>query len=539
MSKGKSSKNSSLPPAEAARRKQQSQRDKAAAMAGSGGKRNTAQPQRQKRPPQNTSDLARRFPVQKGDSGGMLFCRQMALPGEQKPPIRLPTQSMEKTAVASFIYNSRVPFTGNYTYTPTNYDGAALQDGSMSVGVSLVDYMMVVYGQPGLQYIHGPFLNEEGVYETHFNNGMNSYTFQNGNAGQGQIDINTFLPIAGLRCVSGTPYFGLRMCPAGHAAGNKYVFLTAGLKLAIAYGTSAPYAFSLKIHEYQDFGQVVNITQIDVPGNAPADTVIWTVPLNGFYAIELAQFLTQGGANITLAFKFVKENSTVHVSWHMAMLNDLNPTDNPSADPQIGEHMRRTGAAVLITNVSNAFNKQGEVIAARLPNGRFSEYTLAAAGSASEMYTGLAAKGCYTYMDFTVADEEFRDYTNRDLTGAWNSTFFLDQSELVHVITFQGLYAATTLLARMHMSTEWRNTTQRYSIAPPMGSNFDLLEARRINNSTDYFYENPIHIEDVMRWIRKGWDLTRRYAIPVSRGVAAAFPETAPVALPLGRMLAY
>lgn len=487
---------------------------------------------------QNVSALQSRMARTLGEPPGMALCRQMALPGEQKPPIRLPTQSMEKTAVAAFIYNERVSFPGTMPTSAAPYDTSALQ--GFTAQVEIADFAILLYGQPGRTYICGPIVGEEGTYNFTFSPGVNAYRLVGGNLANTSYEANEFLPLSSLTLASGTPFLGPKITPVGISQGRRFQFMTAGVQLKIAQGHSAPSAYTFTVFLHSDANSHDRLAVVTVPSAAPVDHVLFTVPENGYYAFQINSWTpTDTLKDLVIAWKAVKSNANVQYGWHINVLRDVHGAEYSNADAGIGEHMRRTGCALLTTNTSNIYNKQGECVAARVPNSRFAEYRPELLATAVEPYYGLAGKGSYTYMDFTTADEEFRDVTQRSAnTSQWELTYSLDDVALVHMVTMQGIYTRTTLQLKLHMSVEWRNTTQRYVLAAPAGSPLDLLEARRINNSTDYFYENPIHIQDVMRWIRKGWSTARRYAIPISRGVAAAFPETAGIALPLGRALA-
>lgn len=525
--------------AEARRRKQQSQRDKAAAAQTA--KKWVQKPQVVVATPSRRRAMnpkAMLTTAVQGESAGMILCRQMALPDEVHPPIRLPTQSMAKVAIATFHYPER------YTVieapnAQTSYDVTALMGYSASVGPTgaVSDYACIIYGQPSRTYIHGPFTGEEGQYQLMFPGG-NTYVFDGRNTADQSYEANEPLPIMGARLTSGAPFLGLNQLPAGKAEGRSFLFLTAGVQLCIAQGHNAPSAYTLTVSEYSDNNVILRRGTIDVANAAPVDSVMWTCQGNGYYTFTLNSFTPSTALkDLTACYYLRKVNSVVQIGWHMSALKDLCPADFTQADPAIGEAMRRTGCAVLISNVANEFRKQGEVIAARMPNGSFTRYNPKDLAACSELFTGQATKGAYTYMDFTVEDEAFRDCTERLPSGLWTTHYDLTQVNLVHVISFQGIYAYSTLLPRVHMSVEWMNTAQRYAIAAPTLTNADLIEARRINNSTDYFYENPIHIEDIMRWLKKGWSVARRYAGPISRGVATAFPETAPIVLPIGRYM--
>lgn len=531
MSKGKQNKGQKAKPpvskAELAKREAQSKRDKAAHAA----KLTTPAPRaRARRQMTAVTSMGSKF---RGDTAGMLLCRQMALPGEVHPPIRLPTQGSDRTAIAVFENAERYNVTalmGN----ASPYDTPALQ--GFKITAESADYALMLYGQPSRTYIHGPFLDEEGTYAVNFP-ASNSYVYTGGTNGADR-DVNDFLPIMGITHDSGTPFYGLRRLPMGvGSSGRRYLFMTAGTTLCLAQGHMHPSPYTIEVYEFVDTNQESRVYQYQVPSNATVDAVIFAAPTNGYYAFKILSFVPSDTVrDLTICYKVKKVNTNTRISWHMACVKDLNPTDYDQADPTIGEHMRRTGCAVLISNVANPYKKQGESICARMPNARFSEYTPSAVGAAIEPYFGSAESGAYTYMDFTFEDEAFRDCTERTANG-WFASYDLRGTNRVHVVTLQGLYSQTTLAVKLHISVEWLNTTQRYGNAAPSLSYFDLLEARRINNSTDYFYENPIHIEDIMRWIRKGWGLARQYATPIATGVSAAFPSAAPIAMPLGRLL--
>lgn len=496
-----------------------------------------------------TSMATLRASLMSNETQGMLLCRQMALPAEQMP-VRLPTMNMARTAVGKFLYNHKVYATGNIT-SASPYDTAAQQ--GFTADTETANLMFAVYGQLARTMVSGPYFDEAGTYQILFGKGVQNYTdpgWSGGSVGE-SYTVNTMLPIVALDLTAGSAFLGLKRMPIGESNGKSFFFATAGCRLKTATYFSLPGAGRITLYRHTDYNEIVTVTTADW-GSASntAGQPVLIIPENGHYAIELSYYKCEAAspawmaAPPVMAFDLVKDTADVRWGWHMHQMMDLNPVDFTGADSTIGERARRTGCAVLISNVGNAYNKQGETVAGRVQNTKFSDITPELLSTTQEMYTGLAAKGAYTYMDFTEEDEVFEDvvkFSNRGGTSP-NVTvigmcYKLDRTSPVHVITFQGVYPRNSYFARVHLSVEWFSASQRYPMASPYLDPIHLAEARRINNSTSYFYENPIHMEDIMRFIRKGWSLVRSRAGPISRGIATAFPETAPIALPLGRLL--
>lgn len=535
--------------AELRRRKRQSQRDKKkngppSTVAGNRRKKAPPAVQKVQRPGTTMMSMQTlRNALMANETQGMLLCRQMALPAEQMP-VRLPTMNMARTAVGKFVYNHKVYATGNVGTTVATYDTACCQ--GFTADTETANLLFVIYGQLARSMISGPYYQEEGTYRMLFGKSAQQH-FDSG-WGYGTVgmtyNVNTLLPHVALNWTVGTPFLGLKRTPVGESNGKAYFFATAGCRIQTneLFRIPGPGLLNLWRHtDLNEFSITANY-QFTAASNAAATTV-FTIPENGHYAIELAYYSCESldsykGGRPYMAFDITKSNSDCNWGWHMHQMLDLNPTDFPAADTSIGERCRRTGCAVLISNVGNAYNKQGETVAGRIQDTRFADITPTLLGTTQEMYTGLAAKGAYTYMDFTEEDEAFEDVTRNVGSAASATTAYkLDRTSPVHVISFQGVYPRNAYFARVHFSVEWFSASQRYPMASPYLDPIHLAEARRINNSTSYFYENPIHIEDIMRFIRKGWALARSHAVPISRGIAAAFPEAAPVALPLGRLL--
>lgn len=144
--------------------------------------------------------------------------------------------------------------------------------------------------------------------------------------------------------------------------------------------------------------------------------------------------------------------------------------------------------------------------------------------SADERYTDNANKGLYTYMEFTEDCEKFEARVN-------NSGYPLCHfpTNMVHLVTVKNPTQSTNDYAiATDCVMEFTTQSQLFTKAVPVCMSHELEEARRISSMTAWFYENPVHWDDISRYITAAWRWASRNTGLIENAAVAAFPQYSP-----------
>jgi len=341
-------------------------------------------------------------------------------------------------------------------------------------------------------------------------------------------------PLQGFVLNSGASYCGQRYKAKGLSEERSYVFLSGAEKLYIsaATGTSTLVGtWNFEIHRWNSEGaaSLIRILQAPSVGGLPN---IWPAGLSvlvdaavegtGYYSVEFTGVTASAGASTTAVDISMDVGITALTPMiHHRYLNDL------AVDAAIGQDARRTACSLLMTNTS-AFNiRQWNVVAARLENfslGTIGYQSVNPLENAAEKYQGDAANGVYTYMEFSSFAENFEDA----IAESGCPQFKLDVPDFSNVITITGTAGQqNSFLLAVDTVLEFKSNSQRYPLSVSMLDANMLIEARRISNGTPWFFENPAHISDIVRYISKAWQATRRNADHIGNVAATAFPQYA------------
>lgn len=263
-------------------------------------------------------------------------------------------------------------------------------------------------------------------------------------------------------------------------------------------------------------------------------SMYYTIPINGYYAIN-ASFTANGTLTVLCGYGATIGQNAGNFIYPMLTLPQV------ESAPECAQKCRRTACSLLITNTSAEISQQGNVIAARVRPEYVTGINKTTLMSLADKYTGKAKNGCYTYMDFSQGAERFEDCTDTDTMRATKSiTYDLSWTEMVHVISITSptpSTAANSYIVTLDAVIEFMTDKPQYSKLVSDGSFDHLIEARRINNMTPYFFENPLHMADITRRISQFWAQIRRYATPIGVGLSAAFPQAAPAIMPMARLM--
>jgi len=445
------------------------------------------------------------------------LARAIALPGEYGE-LRLPTSSIPRTSSVSLKDQVTVNCV-DCTSTIPQWSAGSL--------------CAAFFGQPGrLGYI-STILNS-AVYDMIFSDGQTSTTTWNAVPAQLNSNVTTYSidaewPVVAGKLLSGYGTYGTTMSVGMSTSGN-YIFMNAGdflSVLATSFTSSFVGNVTFHIHRYQDAGDpsvaYAYKTIALVNGQIPNATV-FTATVAGYYKIKLAEFeISSGGMSSTsnkLAFRLTVPSG---VGWRPITMGDLDIAAN--GDPNLGQSVRASATSLLMTNTTSALNRQGTVLAARLRGEPFYELTPAQLSSKAEKYTGDAAKGCYTFKEFTQYAEQFRSATG---TGQYLMySYDLDFDDYYHFIQITCPGVATspnTYTVSFDTILEFQTDVARYSKGVSKYRFDDLVEARRIlNENPHWFYENPTHMQSLYNFIKSG-------AQRIGRGVQAIAPYAATAA---------
>lgn len=489
-----------------------------------------------------------------GEKEGMALARQMALPeGPLSSLLRVPTVDMPPVAL-------------NKAQWTTTFSAGVTAGVLTGFPVVKNEFLLVAYGQPGRSLLAGPFPTIAAVDDTictfkYPSYGTSAYktvdrlqmlTMVNGDTVfNGNLTENwDWNPVDTSEASSdaSSSYGSIKKRPLGNSNGKTFVYMDPSEKWAFKFyydGAVAAYPGFTTIRLWQWMGPSetpVVVKKLNLAkGFTSAQSL--TVDMSGWYTLDVQ--LTMADA------EFMEKKAELDISIVAATQNParmVHMWNETLGGSEVGESCRRTAFSVLCTNTTPQMYRGGTIVAARMLNERLSGtdsgtqlgnslICSAAVASLSQKYSGDAAKGCYTYMDFDQEAERFAPACNN-----WgNPVFSLDYKGFVNVMLFTPAVVAggtgQTFLTTLTMVTEFRTDNMMFSPTVSSYSHDALVEARRINNTTTYFYENPLHMSDIWRYIRAGFQAFRRVALPLGIAASTLFPEASGAIMPVAHAL--
>lgn len=180
------------------------------------------------------------------------------------------------------------------------------------------------------------------------------------------------------------------------------------------------------------------------------------------------------------------------------------------------EATRTTAAAALFTNVSQALNKNGTVLAGRVNPNVYNVFNatsgvLSGLHPAEKSYLGLET-GLYTYCPPSTDMATFWDYTlSQDITQLSGDSivpqYRLDNDSLVNVACFDFATGTTPSLAiNLDWHVEFRTTSALFQIGISTMTLESLHLAQLSLHEAGFFFENPEHkgvLQKVLRSVGK------------------------------------
>lgn len=414
-----------------------------------------------------------------------------------RPAIRVPTVDAPLTAITTLRQTLAVK-------SPNPGDGTL----SWNAG----DLISLVIGQPGCTAITGPVYigasaTTAAEFSTTFVTSDGSSTSSSWSLcapaarsvqpAKSQTQPTTPWPLASV--VGGTSSYlaaaQAKQKPIGFSMGKPFVMMSGFEELYVSASSGsatdvASYQFALLAYTGPDQppnSQILNVAA-NGSGLVPVGQVLTSVEGNKkptFYCIEFVGLVGSSSTTppySTCAIELRFRNTTACYMWAQLYSPDLD------VDPAMGLSCRRTSCAFSLQNTSALINRQGTVLAARQPFNDFRDFNPSVLSNATQRYFGDAAKGLYTYLEFTAADEEFMPATN-EYGGV---IFNLDSNDMVHLIQVSCPAYATapnSYALILDIALEFRTQSQRFSLGVSRLSHGELIAARRIANLTPWFFE--------------------------------------------------
>lgn len=404
---------------------------------------------------------------------------------------RFPTVDAPLSAVANLRKTLSV---SSPAYYPAVDPGLLWQAGDLNV---------FLYGQPGLLAIIGPMQLPETVGMV---SGM-SLRFST----MGTFATTGFWTLRGastnispevwpLAMVFGTSssYLSAFECsqkPIGRSAGRSYVMMSAYEKLYISdasfVGTPPPdpvysYNFLISVWSGPEAPPVVSTKTVPVDGSylPLLGEALYEMTGNGvkYVSVEYVGF-TGAASDISSGVRISLElsNSTSGYGWVQLYTPDLD------VDVSLGHSCRLNAMSCKVVNTSAMIARQGTILAARLPQTEISDLSPAILSTATQRFQGDAAKGVYTYAEFSAASERFRSAVN----AFGGVEFDLDEATMMHVINISCPSWTSTpnsYAVAFDTALEFKTSSQRYKLDVARTAHGDLIAARRHANSTPWFF---------------------------------------------------
>jgi hypothetical protein len=405
-----------------------------------------------------------------------------------------------------------------------------------------LDYGCIVYGEPSLTHMDGPYLYDS--------DSSLDFTFVTQNAtGIPNSKWSLEIPEAGIATVQALsieqwwPVVSAthsstdlaRRRPLLMHDGVPYTWINPGEEVWINGGVVGGDGHgSIMMGLYRLIDPDVPPIQVGTKSftwtaNTPIPAMIdWVY--SGWYAVKAEVLSVTSGILASVAIGMNINCKDGFAYWKLHYAPEIVST------PVIAHDCRRTACGLLLSNRSNELLAQGNIVAARLAANFPGGQTTAIwkdVSSASDVYSQKALKGCYTYTEFDFYDEEFRGHVN-----AYGQPICFWPKGMMNVIVVNNTSNnPNTWVTCCDINLEFKTSSQLFPKAVSVLSNAELIEARRINNMTTYFYENPLHWDDIAKYISAMWSWTRKHSTAIGTAASLVAPEAAPLIMGMARLM--
>jgi hypothetical protein len=398
-------------------------------------------------------------------------------------------------------------------------------------GFPLGTILYAHYGQPARLCTYTKMATVASEYQLWFpNGGFNSstilwYIMKSALPGGDVFASTNQWPCVGGYAIGTSSSFHGPTIPYGSSTNGNYIFCNAGDQFELKfYGGTMTGVANFTLVEYVSPTSPplpVQEYAMQIPTAAtPSGQFTWTIASPGHYALRCDELqTTTGGIPNTGAYASVvlRIPTGTAPKWCNKTLGDVDPGN--SGDLNVVECARVNASSFLISNTTSVMTKQGTVIAARVRDHFPYAMSETLLGKLAEKYNDLAEKGVYSFKEFSEVEERFANVAD---DGYLN--YDLDYDGYYHFVSISNPNYATapnSFTLSIDTTLEFRTDIARYNKGVSMLSHHDLIEARRIINSNPaWFYENPLHMADIYRFMQRGANLAKRYG-PMALDAAA------------------
>lgn len=445
---------------------------------------------------------------------------------------RLPTVDMPRTACLTARDQLNVTSPGN----------AAL-------GYTMGDLLIAFYGQVN-RLAHVFTLNPGAtIYDIKFPGSSNPWPIANSVVTSGSTEGQSWWPPTKVILNTGAAIHG-RVMPLGIGDSIPGMFFNQGDVLyshawsQSLTGTVTEFSIDIEIYRWKAFDWVSqNIVRItSVVSGTTADFAAGPLYTHangaypGYYAFKVAGINLTGSGSASMLFglfttglqlRTAAATGLTSSAWQLIHMGDLD--SNNGGDAAIGEDCRVNAASLLVTNTSALLDRQGTALAARVSTDDVFSVSATSLARLAEKYVGDAAKGVYTFHEFSVLAEQFTNHTNDDL----GLTFDLGYDDYVHLIQISNpgyLSKPNSYALSFDTTLEFKTDSSRYSKSVSRLAHGDLIAARaHINSRPEWFYENPEHMKSIYNFIQRAGQFARRavrFAAPYGAAVMGVADPT-------------
>lgn len=444
----------------------------------------------------------------------------MALPCEHGG-FRFPTRDMPRCSVVS----------GKDIYAVSNTNNT-------STGWNLGDFVLHVYGQPGRACVYTKSSAAPShYYDMYMASGTLDFVIAPFAVAlsESPLTLGEFAPWVGGRSSLGNTGLHGPTIACGMSNGIGYVLCGYNVYLAVQLTTWTSTATGqayFEVWRYRGLNQqpvlMAEKSITLVGGQIPATNLIDASMPHGYYAVKfdrlelLSGAITSGSNAIRLRLN-PSANPLSESFWSQVTMSELDP--NGYGDIKIAESTRVTGMSALLTNTSSLYNAAGTIVAARTRSALFTDISKDTLSRCAEKYTNPTRLGVYTFKEFTDTAEKFVCCAAE---AANFLVFDLDYEDFIYTVQAgcnDPVNMPNTFELVLEYAVEFVTEAQRYTKGVPRLPFESLVEARRlINSKPEWFYENPLHMADIYRLIRKGVNALAKGAVTAApyAGKAAA-----------------
>lgn len=199
--------------------------------------------------------------------------------------------------------------------------------------------------------------------------------------------------------------------------------------------------------------------------------------------------------------------------------------------------IRLLSQSILISNQASMTNIEGTIFAAQFPQDEqwWNQTASSAIAVARESYRGRLATGLYAFIKPTSVND-FRYLNNISQIGGviTNASFdLLTPGDFVAVhaetVAVGATYPGMDLLMTHALTLEFTTENQWYEAELCPMTTASRQAAMDKMGPIPQFYENPLHLSDMAKYLRAGFNHVRKHASAIGATLSTLFPQFAPI----------